>query len=371
MNVSANANPFTPNFGQIPEVFAGREDIRHAAIEALEYPWGHPNQTTIIIGARGTGKTALLRSILNEAEQRGWIAASVTCLNGMLEDILQQAYRRGSALTTPEPTAVLTGLGIGQLINAEWTPTQTGELNWRSRISNLLDELAEHDAGLLLVIDEVDPDLDEMVQLAAVYQQLVGENRKIALFMAGLPHRVSRLLTNKSVSFLRRAAQHRLESLSPSEVSDAFRATVDKAGKSIPDSALEDAVDAIDGFPYMMQLVGYRAWQAASEESSIEDAAVLEGAQRAENDMRTRVLQSTLDELSSKDLEFLNAMLEDDDVTRADAIAERLGRSSAHVATYRRRLLEQGVIADLGRTSFKFALPGLRDYLPEYLTYNL
>lgn len=43
-------NPFTPNFGQVPQVLAGRTNLRAEMIDALEHPWGHPNQTTIIMG---------------------------------------------------------------------------------------------------------------------------------------------------------------------------------------------------------------------------------------------------------------------------------------------------------------------------------
>ncbi|NHM14860.1 ATP-binding protein [Eggerthellaceae bacterium zg-886] len=340
-------------------------------IDALESPWGHPSQTTIVVGARGTGKTALLRSMVAEAERRGWVAASVSCFPGMQEDILQQARRRGANLLEPKGKARVTGVNVGQLLGVQWSVADAGEANWRSRVSDVLDELALHEAGLLILVDEVDPDLDEMIQLAGVYQQLVGEERKIALFMAGLPHRVSRLLTNKSVSFLRRASQRSLSSIAPEDVGSAFRETVAVVGKTVSDKALADAVRAIDGFPYMMQLVGYRACQLATDEETIGECAVLEGAKLAEEDMRMCVLQATLDELSPNDLEFLAAMLQDDDSSRPEDIEKRLDRSSAHVAVYRKRLLEQGVILDLGRKRFRLALPGLREYLPEYLENNL
>lgn len=365
------ANPFTPNFGQVPQVLAGRKTIRYEMVEALEHPWGHPNQTTIVIGARGSGKTALLRSMVTEAEQRGWIAASVPCIDGMLEDIIQQIRRRGKTLLEPTSQKHLTGVSIGGLGGIELSTANAPSPNWRTQISDILDELAESEAGLLILVDEVDPDLNEMIQLASVYQQLVGEDRKVALFMAGLPHRVSALLTNKSVSFLRRSAQRKLENLSADEVADAFRETVEEGGKGIPGEALADAVRGIDGFPYMLQLVGYRAWQEAGNEDIVQEQAVSNGVKLAEEDLRSRVLQATLDELSPNDLAFLRAMLADDETSRIDDIESRLQKSSAHAAVYRRRLLEQGVITDLGRKRIKFALPGLREFLPEYLENNL
>ena len=154
-------NPFTPNFGQIPQVFAGRQTLQREMIEALESPWGHPNQTTIIIGSRGSGKTALLRDMAVEAEQRGWISVNVTCIKGIQEDILQQARRKGKELLQPTEERKITGISLGQLGGLEFSHQQISQ-NWRSQISDILDELAEHNVGLLLAIDEVDPSLDEI-----------------------------------------------------------------------------------------------------------------------------------------------------------------------------------------------------------------
>lgn len=44
-----------------------------------------------------------------------------------------------------------------------------------------------------------------MIELAAVYQLLIMDNRRVALLMAGLPHNMLALETDKTVSFLRRA----------------------------------------------------------------------------------------------------------------------------------------------------------------------
>ncbi|MEC4272107.1 ATP-binding protein [Adlercreutzia sp. R25] len=258
-------------------------------------------------------------------------------------------------------------INIASVFGIEWEYARGIEPNWRSRMTDVLDALSEHDLGLLITVDEVDPSLDEMIQLASVYQLLAGDGRKVALLMAGLPHQVSSLLANKSVSFLRRAAQCHLERISDADVEAAFLATVKASGKSIDASALQEAVAAIDGFPYMLQLVGYRSWQATGEALKIADHAVEEGASLAETDMRTRVLKATLDELSDADLLFLQAMLRHEGASDASQIAQALGKSSAHVSTYRRRLLEQGVIAETGRSRFDFALPMLRSYLPEYI----
>jgi len=100
----------------------------------------------------------------------------------------------------------------------------------------------------------------------------------------------------------------------------------------------------------------------------IDDADVDSGATMAERDIRTRVLKATLDELSDGDLAFLNAMLQSDGPMTSSEIARTMGKSSGYVSTYKRRLLDQGVIKTLPRGRIEFALPSLRSYLPDYLS---
>lgn len=360
-------NPFTPNFGQVPIRMAGRDFIVSEIERAFEAAPGDPSLTTIIQGARGTGKTALLTYLARIAEQHGWIAVDVTCIPGMLEDIKEQSRRKASPLLKVEGGRRLSGVGVGQLISLEWDNAEQPVGNWRSQMTDLVEGLNEQGVGLVITVDEIDPGLDEMVQLAAVYQHFVREDRKVALLMAGLPQKVSALLNDRSVSFLRRASQQRLGRIEDYEVEEAFRRTVEEFGKKVDDDAMALAVEAIGGFPYMMQLVGFRAWQRAEGKGSIDAEAMESGIAMAGKDMESRVLRATLDELSEGDLAFLEAMLSDEASSATADIAGRMGKSASYVSTYRRRLLEQGVIESRARGHVSFALPLLREYLPVYL----
>lgn len=296
---------------------------------------------------------------------RGWICVNVSSVPGMLEDILERANEVASHLVNGPAKAHLTGINLTQLLGVEWTYEPQSAGNWRTRMNRLLDKLAHHDVGLLITVDEVNPDPDEMVQLASVYQHFVGENRKVALFMAGLPGKVLSLLRNESVSFLRRSCQHRLGRISDSEILDALRKTVEEGGRQIEPAALEVAVGAIEGFPYMMQLVGHRMWSQHSECQTITVADAENGSHMARQDFSQRVLDATYYDLSRGDIRVLQAMLEDPRESRLADIASRLGEGSNYVSTYKRRLVEQGVIAELGRGVVAFDLPGFRGYLNE------
>ena len=48
-------NPFTPTFGRVPELLAGRREIVEEMAEAFDNGPGDPNLSTSYTGARGTG----------------------------------------------------------------------------------------------------------------------------------------------------------------------------------------------------------------------------------------------------------------------------------------------------------------------------
>lgn len=151
------------------------------------------------------------------------------------------------------------------------------------------------------------------------------------------------------------------------DISLAMRQPAALAEKSFTDEALRSAVAISDRFPFMMQLAGGRSWQAAGDRPEITIAHVEAGIERAKVDMRTRVLDSTLNELSEGDIRFLTAMLPDVPESFTSEIAKRMGQTDSYASQYRRRLIERGIIELSSRGKVRFALPLLQEYLPEYL----
>ncbi|NHM16055.1 ATP-binding protein [Eggerthellaceae bacterium zg-887] len=348
---------------------AGRLNIINEMKQAFENGPGDPNLSTIFTGPRGTGKTALLLYLSRIASARGWISVNVAAIPGMLEDIVERTRDAAAEfIDTSEPLRIK-GLTIGQILGIEWEGGAMQQGNWRTRMTHLLDALATQNIGLLITVDEVRPDLDEMVQLATVYQHFVGEERSVALVLAGLPGKVSSLLRNESVSFLRRSNRHRLGNMPDADIAEGIRLTIEEGGRRIGADALEKAVEASEGFPYLMQLVGFQSWaqHPHAPELSVEDVET--GIRLARKNFSERVLEATYYDLSEKDLAFLQAMLADERESRLADIAKRLGEASNYTSTYKRRLVEQGVIGERGRSYLVFELPGFREYLQEKLEF--
>lgn len=65
-------NPFAPGAGAPPPAWAGRDELREEARIAIQrLRLGRPTKSLLMVGLRGVGKTVLLDSIRNAAEESG------------------------------------------------------------------------------------------------------------------------------------------------------------------------------------------------------------------------------------------------------------------------------------------------------------
>ena len=359
-------NPFTPSFGTVPLVMAGRDDLLDSMRNAFAREGRDPLLSSLLVGARGTGKTALLARIREEASAAGWVSAGTVALPGLLEDVFEQARMSGGHLVESDSRHRLTSVTVGPL-SVGWEAAPDASGNWRTRMTRLLEQLDSYGAGLLVTVDEVNADLDEMIQLAAIYQMFVSEGRRVALVMAGLPYHVHQLVGHKTVSFLRRASLVELGAIPDADVESALRATFESAGKSVDDEAMDLCIEAIGGFPYLLQLVGYRAWAASGDDRNVDARAAERGIVQARKEMEESIFSATYRELSKGDLRYLHAMLPDGCESRTADVANRMGVTSGYAAKYKSRLLAQGVVSEPARGWVAFEIPGFRAYLERRL----
>ena len=112
-------NPFTPNFGQIPMHIAGRDLIMSEIIKSFDDGPGNPARTSILVGARGTGKTALLSYFAEECKSHGWLSVNVACVPGLQDDILNQAIFVGEEYLETKNKRKVKGVSIGNYFSLE------------------------------------------------------------------------------------------------------------------------------------------------------------------------------------------------------------------------------------------------------------
>ena len=169
------------------------------------------------------------------------------------------------------------------------------------------------------------------------------------------------------MSFLRRSNFHEIGTVDDFAVKQALESTIKEGGRAIEPEALDRAVELVGGFPYMMQLLGYRAWSQHPEGDVLTYDDVEVGADYARYDMRRKIFDTTFKELSKGDVRFLAAMLPDEGPSALADIARRMGKKSNYASQYKARLVEQGVVAEMGQGNVVIELPLFKEYLQERL----
>lgn len=364
-------NPFTPTFGVTPPVLVGRQSIIREADEAIADGLGAPGRAMLITGARGTGKTVTLNAIEDQARNHGWIVITEDARPGLLERLFSALARQIETLNGATQTR-LTGLslpgGLGgfTIDTAARYPYTPGV---RELLVNLTDATAPDDGGVMITIDEIHASsLEDLRQFAGIAQHMVREGRPFAFAGAGLPASISDVLNDSVLTYLRRADRHHLGPMNKLDAADAISIPIEQRGRSIEPAALNAAVDASDGYPFFLQLVGHRMWRYAGDSDTI----TVEHASRAIPEASTRlgdlVHAPAVHALSPTDRRYLQAMAMDDGVSTSANIASRLGMTPQNVGQYRARLIDEGMIEPAGHGRVTFTAPLLREYIREQLT---
>ena len=366
----APGNPFRPSFGASPPVLAGRAGILDALGEALDGGTGHPDFTSLLIGVRGAGKTATLNAVQEHAQGRGWLVVTETA-NGDLcarlaAAVLELSGRDHGRTGRPRLTGV-SALGVGvELTRDHPADVGTAATRLRPALTVLGARLASERRGLLITVDELQGgESSELRELATTLQHVTRrEELPVAFVAAGLPSIDDTVLQDSAITFLQRCSRHEIAELSDAATATAFAEPIDDNGGRISDDALHLAVEASSGYPFMVQLIGFHSWRAASSDPpQLEIADVSSGVAEAERRLPDLVLAPTWRSMSAMDRQFVLAMAEDDGDSSTADIAGRLGRSSSYVSTYRSRLIRAGFIRGTGHGRVGFAHGATRAWL--------
>lgn len=364
-------NPFHASFGVSPPLLVGRDEIIEAFVEALEDGPGSSGRATLYTGARGSGKTVMLNTIEDRAREQGWLVISETATPGFVSRITEQHLPR--LLRDFDPDSVkrrLSGLTAPlNLGGATWETIDQHlvQAGLRNQIDVLTDLLAEHETGLLITLDEVHHNqIEELRELATAVQHAFRENRELAFVGAGLAASVSDVIADHVLTFLRRAERHTLGPVSDADVGRALRQPIETAGRRIGDDALSVMIAGVQGYPFMLQLVGAQTWRLHPDQPEITVEDAIEGVARSQRRLGRLIHEPALSTASDIDKSFLLAMARDDGPAKMADIQDRLGVDANYASQYRLRLIAAELIHTTRRGYVDFALPYLREYLREH-----
>lgn len=374
-------NPFTPGFGTPPTVLYGRE-TEMALIDRTSFTLGarRPahSRATIITGNRGIGKTTLLTATVRRAEGMGIPVLRVGAKRGFLNDVhyavdwlIDELHRKPNLLLA-EINIGLTAFGVG-IPGAKLTrskrATEGHARPFGASIRALIELLLKRKMpGLMIVIDEMnfkharDATLEQIVSFSSAYQSLIEDELPVAVVLSGLPIPIERARRNQHISFLTRAEEIRLDEFSYPESMEVIRAIARASDTAITEEAIEAMAAVSRGNTYMIQEIGYLAYEHAhGGPVDLDDVLAVRSM------FLDRVIGSVAgvayDELTAKQKMVISTIAENPEISPKE-MAQVLNARETSLPAYRRDLIDAGIlVADPGvRGRFIIAFPYMREY---------
>ena len=357
-------NPFNPSFGVRPEQFIGRDDIVDSFIYAIKNknsPW----RSTLLVGVRGSGKTAILSQIQVKTISKDIFVVSVSPEADFLDNILGQIHKQMSKSklkNLPQLKSLSLNYGVSFSLEKK-EDIKSFTKTFRYQITEMLDVVKKTGKNIVFLIDECQKHNEELRTFIGTYQHLIREEYPVCLIVAGLPEVVSEILNDDVLTFFRRANQVILKNVGISLVAQEYKNVFRAIDKSLPDSLLESAAESTYGYPYLIQLIGYYIWENIHKHYSGD--LLTQVLVEVKDRLFRNVHQLVFETLSLKDKDFLYAMAEDNYQTYTKALQKRLGRDKNYISMYRARLIARGVIITHGYGTLGFAYPYMREFLIE------
>jgi hypothetical protein len=367
--VDALTNPYTPNAGAEPEAVVGRDDqLQSFDLLLARLARGRTEQSMIITGLRGVGKTVLLGQFRSKALAREWAVVEME-MSKHSEDEFRRAIssRLRSTLLELSPrarwtdrfrhaAAVLKSFTVSVDASGTWSAgldveaaegfADHGDLAMDlTDVFLALGEAAgEKDRGVVLLFDEVQfLSRQELEGLIQALHKMVQRKLPITLVGAGLPQIAE--LAGDAKSYAERLFKFpRIDNLSPVDAHEALARPALQEGITYSAGALDRAVAITGGYPYFLQELGHAVWTVApGPEVSESDIREAEPAYEAKLD--ASFFRVRLDRTTDLQRAYLRAMAElGPSAQKASDVADVMNRTSTNLGPTRAELINMGLL---------------------------
>jgi hypothetical protein len=385
--VNPRNNPYTPNAGARPPALVGRDaELEGFEILLERLQRGYAEQSMLITGLRGVGKTVLLGTFEDRALNNGWVTvvAEITKnepfgprLGTMVRRALFQVAPKASwgerlrhaagvlksfSLTIAPDGSVTAGIDVDAVEGV----ADSGILS--EDVTDLLVALGEaareRETGVAFLIDEVQfLRANEFEALIAGLHRTVQRQLPITMVGAGLPQLPR--LAGEAKSYAERLFKFpRLGQLSAPEAEVALAQPAADLGVSFDPGAMDVIVGYTEGYPYFLQEYGKIVWDMAPENESISEAVAAEAQRAVEQKLDESFFRVRTERATELELHYLRAMAElgSGEQTAGD-VAAVMHRPSAQLGPTRARLIDKGLLYTTGHGRGAFTVPQFDRYL--------
>ncbi|MFD0481401.1 ATP-binding protein [Kineococcus sp. GCM10028916] len=362
----ALTNPYTPNAGAEPEAIVGRDD-QLASFDLLlaRLTRGRTEQSMIITGLRGVGKTVLLGQFRTKALEQEWVVVEQEVSKHDEADFRRDiSSRLRTALLQLSPkirwtdrlrhaAAVLKSFSLsidpsGTLTAGMDVEAAEGHADLAMDLTDVflaLGEAAkEQERGVVLLFDEVQ--FLNKTQLEALIQALhkmVQRKLPITLVGAGLPQIAE--LAGDAKSYAERLFKFPgIGNLDPHDAKLALARPAAEEDVTYHPDALTEAVTITGGYPYFIQELGYAVWTVApGPEITLDDVHAAIPAYEARLD--ASFFRVRLDRTTDLQRAYLRAMAQLGPAPhKAADVADVMGRASTNLGPTRAELINMGLL---------------------------
>ena len=379
-------NPYTPNAGARPPALVGR-DAQLTAFEVLldRLRRGHTEQSLLITGLRGVGKTVLLGAFEERARGRDWttVEAEIT-KNAEFGARMAQLVRRALLQVAPRArwkeratraAAILRSFQVTVSAQGEFTfGLDVEALEGMADSGNLGEDLTdvlvalgeaaeEQESGVVFLFDEVQfLSVVELEALIAALHKTVQRQLPITLVGAGLPQ-IPRL-AGEAKSYAERLFQFpTIGQLSQEEAADALTRPAGALGVTYAPAAVKAIIDFTEGYPYFLQEYGKLVWDRALG-PVIEADDVLQSQDAVEAKLDSSFFRVRTDRVSELELQYMRAMAELGSAPQpAKDVARLMKRTSEQMGPTRSRLIEKGLLYTPAHGLAAFTVPQFDRYM--------
>jgi hypothetical protein len=379
-------NPYAPGAGTKPPALVGRDkqiESFDILLERLEN--GYVEQSMIITGLRGVGKTVLLDVFREKAEARDWatveweveknaafapkMAAHVR--RALLQiapkakwtdRVLRAASILKSFTVTFNPDGAMTaGLDIDALAGSG----DSGELS--EDLSDLFVAIGEaaqdRGVGVVFLVDEIQflrpPELEALI---VALHKCTRRSLPITLVGAGLPQ-IPRL-AGEAKSYSERLFRFpQIGELDATDARDALVLPAAELDVEFGSAAVDFMVAYTQGYPFFLQEYGRIVWDETSASpvtlDDVRSVLPLVEAGLDESFFRVRAERTT-----ELELRYLYAMAElGPRPHRASEVARRIQRTVEQAGPIRSRLIDKGLLYTPGHGYAAFTVPQFDRYM--------
>lgn len=380
-------NPYSMGAGNPPPALTGRdEQERQYRLLLGRLARGRSEQSMIVWGLRGVGKTVLLLEFQGIADELKWVAPDpieVKSDTDFRAELAERAYQALIRLDRRKAIGDRLGLFTRLLQGFKAGVTDDGSLEFgfdaqalanaasgdlERDLATLLTQLGEvardNDTGVVFLVDEMQfLERVELEATAAAMHQMSQRGLPIALVGSGLPQLPALIVEAKSYAE-RLFSYPKLDRLDDAAAREALARPAREVGVTYEPAALTRLLELSGNYPAFIQAYGKEVWNTAPR-SPIVLADVDAAAPIVQTKLDDEFFHFRFEKATPGERRYMSAIADLGDGPQATAaISTRLGyKSSSSGSVHRDSLIKKGLIYSPDHGSIDFTVPHFAPFM--------